>query len=104
MSAATRPAMTLLVAEIFGPTFQGEGFSLGRRAAFVRLGRCNLDCGQGAGYRVAPEVPEIVVGDPVRLNQVVVNLLEVPAVFSRRRVDGDHRRREQVVAGADLPI
>jgi len=34
----------LVVAEIFGPTFQGEGPSIGRRAGFVRLGRCNLDC------------------------------------------------------------
>lgn len=34
----------LVVAEVFGPTFQGEGASLGERAAFVRLGRCNLDC------------------------------------------------------------
>lgn len=37
----------LLVSEVFGPTFQGEGPSLGRRAGFVRLGRCNLDCGKG---------------------------------------------------------
>lgn len=35
----------LVVSEIFGPTFQGEGPSAGRRAAFVRLGGCNLDCG-----------------------------------------------------------
>lgn len=35
---------TLTVAEIFGPTFQGEGPSTGRRSSFVRLGRCNLDC------------------------------------------------------------
>ncbi len=35
---------TLVVSEVFGPTFQGEGLTLGRRAAFVRLGRCNLDC------------------------------------------------------------
>jgi 7-carboxy-7-deazaguanine synthase len=34
----------LVVAEVFGPTFQGEGPSSGRRAGFVRLGRCNLDC------------------------------------------------------------
>jgi len=40
----TAPADTLVVSEVFGPTFQGEGPSLGRRAAFVRLGRCNLDC------------------------------------------------------------
>lgn len=32
------------VSEIFGPTFQGEGPSLGRRAAFLRVGRCNLAC------------------------------------------------------------
>lgn len=34
----------LTVAEVFGPTLQGEGPSLGRRCAFVRLGGCNLDC------------------------------------------------------------
>jgi 7-carboxy-7-deazaguanine synthase len=34
----------LLVSEIFGPTFQGEGASVGQLAAFVRLGRCTLDC------------------------------------------------------------
>lgn len=34
----------LVVSEIFGPTWQGEGPSAGQVAAFVRLGRCNLDC------------------------------------------------------------
>lgn len=34
----------LVVAEVFGPTFQGEGPSAGQRAMFIRLGRCNLDC------------------------------------------------------------
>lgn len=34
----------LVVSEVFGPTVQGEGPSAGRRAMFVRLGRCNLDC------------------------------------------------------------
>jgi len=34
----------LVVSEVFGPTFQGEGPSLGRRCGFVRLGRCNLAC------------------------------------------------------------
>ena len=34
----------LVVSEVFGPTFQGEGPSGGRLAMFVRLGRCNLDC------------------------------------------------------------
>lgn len=32
------------MSEVFGPTVQGEGPSLGRRAGFVRLGRCNLAC------------------------------------------------------------
>lgn len=35
----------ILISEVFGPTIQGEGPSLGRRAAFVRLGACNLSCG-----------------------------------------------------------
>jgi organic radical activating enzyme len=39
----------LVVSEVFGPTWQGEGPSLGRLAGFVRLGRCNLDCGRGQG-------------------------------------------------------
>lgn len=34
----------LIVSETFGPTFQGEGPSAGRRAFFIRLGLCNLDC------------------------------------------------------------
>jgi 7-carboxy-7-deazaguanine synthase len=34
----------LLVSEIFGPTFQGEGRSVGRTCVFVRLGGCNLAC------------------------------------------------------------
>lgn len=38
---APRP---LLVAECFGPTFQGEGPSTGQRALFIRLSRCNLAC------------------------------------------------------------
>lgn len=40
LGAATR----MLVSEIFGPTFQGEGPSAGQRAVFVRLGLCSLDC------------------------------------------------------------
>lgn len=34
----------LLVSEMFGPTVQGEGPTLGRRCMFLRLGMCNLDC------------------------------------------------------------
>lgn len=36
--------MKLGVNEIFGPTFQGEGPSLGKRATFLRLAGCNLHC------------------------------------------------------------
>lgn len=35
---------TLAVAELFGPTIQGEGPSAGQRAVFVRLSGCNLAC------------------------------------------------------------
>lgn len=41
-------ASMLVISEIFGPTLQGEGPRAGRRVAFVRLGRCNLDCGASA--------------------------------------------------------
>lgn len=34
----------LAVSEIFGPTFQGEGPSMGRRCSFLRLSGCNLRC------------------------------------------------------------
>lgn len=40
----TTTTATLVVAEVFGPTVQGEGPSLGRRASFIRLGGCNLSC------------------------------------------------------------
>lgn len=35
---------TLPVAEVFGPTIQGEGPAAGRCATFVRLSGCNLSC------------------------------------------------------------
>ena len=38
------PSNTLAVNEIFGPTIQGEGPSMGRYAAFIRLSGCNLAC------------------------------------------------------------
>jgi organic radical activating enzyme len=38
------PPGCLWVAELFGPTWQGEGPSAGQRAVFVRLSGCNLDC------------------------------------------------------------
>ncbi|MFG3253257.1 7-carboxy-7-deazaguanine synthase QueE [Streptomyces sp. NPDC048172] len=47
----------LFIAERFGPTFQGEGPSLGRQALFIRLSHCNLSCGQGPGARWACDTP-----------------------------------------------
>ncbi len=44
MTATGVGAGGLLVAEIFGPTFQGEGPSAGQQAGFLRLSRCNLTC------------------------------------------------------------
>lgn len=41
---AATPPPTLVVSELFGPTVQGEGPSLGRRASFLRLMGCNLTC------------------------------------------------------------
>lgn len=40
----TDTATSLVLSEVFGPTFQGEGPHTGRRVAFVRLGGCNLSC------------------------------------------------------------
>jgi 7-carboxy-7-deazaguanine synthase len=34
----------LMINEMFGPTIQGEGVSLGRPAMFLRLAYCNLQC------------------------------------------------------------
>ena len=77
---------TLVVSEVFGPTVQGEGPSLGRRAAFVRLGRCNLTCSwcdsaftwDWGRYDPAVELTERLVADVVaevetmRVDRVVV--------------------------------
>lgn len=42
--SSVRAAQTLLIAERFDPTLQGEGSSTGQQALFIRLSRCNLTC------------------------------------------------------------
>jgi len=37
-------ASSLRVSEIFGPTLQGEGASVGKQCWFIRLSGCNLEC------------------------------------------------------------
>ncbi|HET9058952.1 MAG TPA: 7-carboxy-7-deazaguanine synthase QueE [Acidimicrobiales bacterium] len=49
--------MELAISEVFGPTFQGEGASLGRLCAFVRLARCNLTCGGPGAAKWACDTP-----------------------------------------------
>jgi 7-carboxy-7-deazaguanine synthase len=44
MPASRHRERGLLVAERFGPTFQGEGSTAGRQALFIRLSTCNLAC------------------------------------------------------------
>ncbi|MCX4758666.1 7-carboxy-7-deazaguanine synthase QueE [Kitasatospora purpeofusca] len=44
MGGAVLGGRGLLIAECFGPTFQGEGPSVGEEALFLRLSRCNLKC------------------------------------------------------------
>ena len=87
-----KEAKQLVVSEVFGPTFQGEGPTAGRRCAFVRLGRCNLDCAwcdtpytwdwkgaNGTAYDPAVELSTCTVEqvldqlEPMRVDRVVVS-------------------------------
>jgi 7-cyano-7-deazaguanosine (preQ0) biosynthesis protein QueE len=75
----TASAPPLLVNEVFGPTVQGEGLSLGRRCGFVRLGGCNLDCSwcdtpytwDWSRYRPRDELARLEVGDVVQRIEVM---------------------------------
>jgi 7-cyano-7-deazaguanosine (preQ0) biosynthesis protein QueE len=74
----------LVVSEVFGPTVQGEGPSLGRRTGFVRLGRCNLACSwcdtaytwDWSRYDPAVELKRVDVADVV----AQVEAMDVPMV------------------------
>jgi 7-carboxy-7-deazaguanine synthase len=110
-----RPQRTsLLVAELFGPTFQGEGPTAGQLASFVRLSRCNLACSwcdtpftwdwsrfdPSAEARRLPveQVAGWALGQPVR--RIVVTggepLLQQPAVATLAAELGAGGRRVEV--------
>lgn len=69
MTASIVVAPTLPVAEIFGPTWQGEGRHAGQRVGFLRLAECNLACDwcdtaytwDRSRYDVAAECPPTTV-------------------------------------------
>jgi 7-carboxy-7-deazaguanine synthase len=79
------------VSEIFGPTVQGEGPSTGRRAGFVRLGRCDLACKwcdtpytwdwtgrNGTAYRPSEELRDMTVEEVVgELEAMCVGLVVI---------------------------
>ena len=70
MTTEPDPHATLPLVELFGPTVQGEGPRAGQRAAFVRLGRCNLACAacdtpyawDSTRYRMDDEITMVEVG------------------------------------------
>lgn len=72
------------VAEVFGPTVQGEGPSAGRRCGFVRLGGCNLSCSwcdtpftwDWSGKNGVPYDPRIELHD-AEVVDIVDQLLEM---------------------------
>jgi len=78
----------LLVNEIFGPTFQGEGVHLGKPCVFLRLAGCNLSCQwcdtpytwDWTRYDKAEEVKRITVND------VLSQILQVSGASNVRRL------------------
>ena len=77
---------SLVVSECYGPTWQGEGPSLGRLTAILRLGRCNLACEfcdtqftwNWETYDPAQELHDLTVDDVVaRLDRIDAGMVVV---------------------------
>lgn len=120
---------TLVVSEVFGPTLQGEGPSAGRRAGFVRLGRCSLDCSwcdtryswdwkrydpavelhecsvdEVAARVGAMDVPMVVVtgGEPLLQQRALVGLLRLlPELRVEVETNGIHAPDPELVERVD---
>ena len=118
-----------MVSEVFGPTLQGEGPSAGRRAGFVRLGRCSLDCSwcdtryswdwnrydpavelrelsvdEVAGRIRAMDVPMVVVtgGEPLLQQRALVGLLErLPELRVEVETNGIHSAEPALLERVD---
>jgi organic radical activating enzyme len=114
VTADGRPSPgTLILAERFGPTLQGEGPSAGQLAVFVRLSRCNLSCswcdtpytwdwrrhdpslesrrvpvGDVISWVLSVPAPLLVItgGEPL-IQQPAVTALAIAARNGRRRVE-----------------
>ena len=80
----------LAVSEIFGPTFQGEGPSMGQRCSFLRLSGCNLRC----TWCDTPYTWDWSRYDPAAERR----LLDVPVVLGEL---GTHRTDMLVVSGGE---
>jgi 7-carboxy-7-deazaguanine synthase len=73
----------LLVSEVFGPTFQGEGPSIGKPCFFLRLGGCSIQCTWcDTRYSWDPKSPHYDPG-VMRIENVANKLLEM---YSEHRV------------------
>lgn len=91
--------MTLIVNEIFGPTFQGEGPNVGKICSFVRLTGCNLHC----YWCDTPYTWRFSARFPHRDNQVFIgrdesHRMEVPEIIEKLR---DHLTTRVVISGGE---
>lgn len=100
MTAVESYASTLPVAEVFGPTWQGEGRHVGQVCGFVRTGLCNLSCQwcdtaytwDGNRYDVSAECPPRHWRDVARQVHALGTSMVVlsggePLVHARRHAD-----------------
>jgi 7-carboxy-7-deazaguanine synthase len=111
----------IVVNEIFGPTFQGEGPAMGTRCGFVRLGRCPLACQwcdskfswDWSRYDPAQELTEMSVEDiiarlePMAVDTIVLTggepLLQASKLDPLARAFRDRGWRTHVETAGTLP-